>query len=212
LERQGKTVMIVGLQNEVIGLIALADTLKEFSRPVIGELKRMGKWVMMISGDNRTTAQAIGEELGIHKILAEVLPEDKVHEIQRLQSEGIKVAMVGDGINDAPALAQADIGVAIGAGTDIAIESGDIVLIKDDLRDVVAAMDLSRYAMKKVKQNFFWAFIYNIIGIPLAAGMLYPVTGFLLNPVIAGIAMACSSLSVVSNSLSMRRYRRPEFS
>ncbi|MDD2752067.1 MAG: heavy metal translocating P-type ATPase [Candidatus Omnitrophica bacterium] len=211
LEQEGKTVMLVGLQNEIIGMIALADTLKEFSQATVKEIKKMGKWVMMISGDNRTTVQAIAGQLGIHKILAEVLPEDKVHQIQHLQSEGIRVAMVGDGINDAPALAQADIGVAIGAGTDIAIESGDIVLIKDDLRDVVVAMDLSRYAMKKIKQNLFWAFVYNIIGIPIAAGLLFPITGFLLNPVIAGIAMAFSSLSVVSNSLLMRRYKRPVF-
>jgi len=208
LEQQGKTVMIVGFQNEVIGIIALADTLKESSRAAVDALKKIGKWVIMITGDNRTTAQAIADQLGIHKILAEVLPEDKAREIKQLQAQGIKVAMVGDGINDAPALAQADIGVAIGAGTDIAIESGDIVLIKDDLRDVVVAMDLSRYAMKKIKENLFWAFFYNVIGIPVAAGLLYPFTGFLLNPVVAGMAMAFSSVSVVSNSLLMRRYKR----
>ncbi|MDD5595316.1 MAG: heavy metal translocating P-type ATPase [Candidatus Omnitrophica bacterium] len=208
LEQQGKTVMIVGFQNEAIGMIALADTLKESSQATIDALKKNGKWVVMITGDNRTTAQAIAGQLGIHKILAEVLPEDKAREIKQLQAQGIKVAMVGDGINDAPALAQADIGVAIGAGTDIAIESGDIVLIKDDLRDVVVAIDLSRYAMKKIKENLFWAFFYNVIGIPVAAGLLYPFTGFLLNPVVAGMAMAFSSVSVVGNSLLMRRYKR----
>jgi len=208
LEQQGKTVMIVGFQNEVIGVIALADTLKESSQATVDALKKIGKWVIMITGDNRTTAQAIAGELGIHKILAEVLPEDKAREIKQLQAQRIKVAMVGDGINDAPALAQADIGVAIGAGADIAIESGDVVLIKDDLRDVVVAMDLSRYAMRKIKENLFWAFFYNVIGIPVAAGLLYPFTGFLLNPLVAGMAMALSSVSVVSNSLLMRRYKR----
>jgi Cu+-exporting ATPase len=146
--------------------------------------------------------------LGVDEVFSEVLPQEKEEKIMALQSQGIKVAMVGDGINDAPALAQADIGIAIGSGTDIAIESGDIVLIKDDLRDVVMALDLSRYVMKKIRQNLFWAFFYNLIGIPVAAGILYPFTGFLLSPMIAGAAMAFSSVSVVSNSLSMKRYRR----
>ena len=138
-----------------------------------------------------------------------MLPKDKAKEVKKLQQQGLKVAMVGDGINDAPALTQADIGLSLGTGTDVAIESGDIILIKDDLRDVVMAMDLSRYAMKKIKQNLFWAFFYNAIGIPIAAGILYPLLGLLLNPMLAGAAMAFSSLSVVSNSLLMRRYKRP---
>ena len=208
LENQGKTTMVVAYKDEILGILAVADTLKEFSKEAVNALKKLGKEVLMITGDNQTTAQAIAGQLGIDRVLAEVLPQDKALEIKKLQEEGFGVAMVGDGINDAPALAQADIGIAIGAGTDVAIESADIDLIKEDLRDVVMAMDLSRFAMKKIKQNLFWAFFYNVIGILIAAGILYPFTGFLLNPVIAGTAMAFSSVSVVANSLSMRRYRR----
>ncbi len=207
LEEQGKTTMIVAINNKIAGLVAVADTLKEYSQKAVQELKRMGKEVVMITGDNSRTGNAIARELGMSKVLAEVLPQDKANEIKKLQEKGRKVAMVGDGINDAPALTQADIGIAIGSGTDVAIEAGDIVLIKEDLRDVVIAMDLSRYAMKKIKQNLFWAFFYNSVGIPIAAGVLYPFTGFLLNPMIAGAAMAFSSVSVVSNSLLMRRYK-----
>jgi len=182
--------------------------LKEYAKEAVNALKRLGKEVIMITGDNRRTGEAIARQLGIEKVLAEVLPQDKAKEIKKLQEKGLKVAMVGDGINDAPALTQADIGIAIGTGTDVAIESGDIVLIKDDLRDVVMAIDLSRYTMKKIKQNLFWAFFYNSVGIPVAAGVLYPSTGFLLNPIIAGVAMSFSSVSVVSNSLLMKRYKR----
>ena len=162
----------------------------------------------MITGDNRRTGEAIGRLLGIDRVLAEVRPEGKADEVKALQAAGERVAMVGDGINDAPALTQADIGIAIGTGTDVAIESGDVVLIRDDLRDVVTAIDLSRYTMRTIRQNLFWAFFYNSIGIPVAAGALYKL-GFLLNPMIGGAAMAFSSVSVVSNSLLMRRYRRP---
>lgn len=208
LEHQGKTVIILAKDRKVIGLLSARDQLKEYSYEAVQKLIAIGKDVIMITGDNQRTAQAIARELGIEKVLAEVLPQDKVGEIKRLQSGGMKVAFVGDGINDAPALTQADLGIAIGTGTDVAIESGDIILIKEDLRDVVTAIDLSQYAMRKIKQNLFWAFFYNIIGIPIAAGLLYPFTGFLLSPIIAGAAMAFSSVSVVSNSLLMRRYRK----
>ncbi|MBI5206663.1 MAG: HAD-IC family P-type ATPase, partial [Candidatus Firestonebacteria bacterium] len=181
---------------------------KEHSLKAVNTLKGMGKKIVMITGDNARTGKAIAAQLGIEQVLAEVLPEDKAKEVKKLQSAGkIKVAMVGDGINDAPALTQADIGIAIGTGTDIAMESGDIVLIKDDLRDVAIAIDISSYAMNKIKQNLFWAFFYNALGIPIAAGILYPFTGFLLNPMIAGAAMAFSSVSVVSNSLLIKRYK-----
>jgi Cu+-exporting ATPase len=208
LENEGKTVMILALNKKIIGLIAVADTLKEFSKDAVQKLKEMGKEVIMITGDNRRTANGIAKQLGIDHVLAEVLPEDKEKKINQLQKKGKIVAMVGDGINDAPALAKADIGIAIGAGTDVALETGQVVLIKNDLRDVVTAIDLSNYTIKKIRQNLFWAFFYNSVGIPIAAGVLYPFTGFLLNPMIAGAAMAFSSVSVVSNSLSMKRYRK----
>ena len=207
LENEGKTVMILALNKRIVGLIAVADTLKEFSKEAVQKLHEMGKEVIMITGDNKRTANAIAKQLGIDYVLAEVLPEEKEKEIEKLQKKGKVVAMVGDGINDAPALAKADIGIAIGAGTDIALETCQIVLIKNDLRDVVTAIDLSNYTIKKIKQNLFWAFFYNSVGIPVAAGLLYPFTGFLLNPMIAAIAMAFSSVSVVLNSLLMKRYK-----
>ncbi|HAH21765.1 MAG: copper-translocating P-type ATPase [Omnitrophica WOR_2 bacterium GWF2_43_52] len=208
LECEGKTVMLLAQDTKLIGLIAVRDTLKEFSKAALDKLKAMGKEVIMLTGDNRRTAEAIAGELGVDKVIAEVLPKDKVDQIKELQKQGVKIAFVGDGINDAPALSQADLGIAIGSGTDVAIEAGDIILIKDDLRDVVMALDLSRYAMRKIKQNLFFSFFYNSLGIPVAAGLLYPFTGFLLNPMVAGTAMAFSSVSVVTNSLLMRRYRR----
>jgi Cu+-exporting ATPase len=207
-EGEGKTAMLIAEGKKLVGVIAVADTLKEHSKNAVAKLKNMRKQVIMITGDNKRTAEAIARQLGIDRVLSEVLPRDKAQEIKKLQEEGLKVAMVGDGINDAPALTQADIGLAIGTGTDVAIESGDIILMKDDLRDVVMAMDLSRYAMKKIRQNLFWAFFYNSAGIPIAAGILYPFSGFLLNPMIAGAAMAFSSVTVVSNSLLMKRYKR----
>jgi len=211
LEEQGKTVVILAINKKVIGLIGVADTIKDGARETVRRLQSMKKQVYMITGDNERTAKAIAKQLGINYVLADVLPEDKANEVKRLQSRKRVVAMVGDGINDSPALAQADVGIAIGSGTDVAIETGDIVLIKSDLRDVVTAIDLSNYTIKKIKQNLFWAFIYNSAGIPIAAGVLYPFTGFLLNPVIAALAMAFSSVSVVSNSLVMKSYKPKKF-
>jgi Cu+-exporting ATPase len=210
LEEEGRTVVLVGIEGKLIGMIAIADTAKPSAVETVAWLKRQGKQVVMITGDNRRAAESIARSLGIDRVLAEVLPEDKANEIKRLQEQGEKVAMVGDGINDAPALVQADVGIAIGSGTDIAIESGGIVLVKDDLRDVARTLDLSCYTMRKIRQNLFWAFFYNVISIPIAAGVLYPFYGFLLNPIIAGAAMAFSSVSVVTNSLSMRRYKLRE--
>jgi Cu+-exporting ATPase len=206
-ENQGKTAMILAYDKEVLGLIAVADTLKEHSKEAIGLLHKLGKQVAIITGDNRRVGEYIAKELGIDKVLAEVLPQGKSTEIKKLQSQGHIVAMVGDGINDAPALAQADLGIALGSGTDVAMETGQIVLIKDDLRDVVRAIDLSGYTLQKIKQNLFWAFFYNIVGIPVAAGILYPSLGFLLNPALAALAMAFSSVSVVSNALLMKNYK-----
>ena len=207
MELGGKTAVLVSIGDEVSGLVAIADTLKEHSAEAIARLRGMGYEVAMITGDNERTAMAVAKEAGIDRVLAHVLPEDKANEIKRLQKKGEKVVFVGDGINDAPALAQADVGIAIGAGTDVAMESGGVVLVKSDLRDIVKAMELSKYTMKKIKQNLFWAFFYNSVGLPVAMGILYPFTGFLLSPVIAGAAMAFSSVSVVSNSLLMRGWK-----
>ncbi|MDP2874375.1 MAG: heavy metal translocating P-type ATPase [bacterium] len=208
LSNEGKTVMILALDRQVQGLVAVADTLKENSREAVDQLHRLGKKVAIITGDNRRVGEAIAKQLGIDKVLAEVLPQDKAAEIKRLQNEGEVVAMVGDGINDAPALAQANLGIALGSGTDVAMETGQIVLIKNDLRDVVIAIDLSQYTLRKIKQNLFWAFFYNTLGIPIAAGALYPFTGWLLNPALAAAAMAFSSVSVVTNALLMKNYKR----
>jgi Cu+-exporting ATPase len=207
LEGQGKTVMLVAVDGEVAGLIAVSDTLRGNAAEAIGQLQKMGFETVMITGDNRRTAEAMARQAGMARVLAQVLPDDKAKEVQGLQAGGKVVAMVGDGINDAPALAQADIGIALGSGTDVAMESGDVVLVRNDLRDVVEAIKLSRYTISKVKQNLFWAFAYNTLGIPIAAGILYPWNHTLLNPIIAAAAMAFSSISVVTNSLLMNRYR-----
>ncbi|MEW8958958.1 MAG: heavy metal translocating P-type ATPase [Moorella sp. (in: firmicutes)] len=207
LEEQGKTTMLLAVNGKAAGIIAVADTLKENAKVAIERLHRMGIKVAMITGDNQRTAQAIARELGITTVLAEVLPRDKAEEVKKLQTQGLKVAMVGDGINDAPALAQADVGIAIGSGTDVAKETGDIILIKDDIRDVVAALEIGRATMRKIKQNLVWAFLYNIIGIPIAAGLLYPITGLIVSPELAAFFMAMSSVSVTLNTLLLKRFQ-----
>ena len=206
LESEGKTIVIAAYDKKIIGLIAIADTLKEFSREAVKELKRMNKDVWMITGDNERTAKAIASQLGIDSVMAEVLPQDKAKKVKELQEKGKIVATVGDGINDAPMLAQADVGIAVGAGTDIAKETGGIVLIKNDMRDVVTAIDLSRKTVNKMKQNLFWAFFYNVALIPVAAGALYPF-GIALNPIFAAIAMASSSITVVGNAMLLNFYK-----
>ena len=222
LLEQGRTVMFLGWDNQVAGIIGLADTLKPGAREALQELRKMGIQTAMLTGDNRRTAEAIAREAGIDRVLAEVLPEHKADEVKKLQQEGNVVAMVGDGINDAPALAQADIGIAIGTGTDVAMETGDITLISGDLMGVVTAISLSKRTMRTIKQNLFWAFAYNTALIPVAAGVLYLVFGkssvpsglhFILgehgflNPMLAAAAMAASSITVVSNSLRLRRFK-----
>jgi P-type Cu+ transporter len=208
LADEGKTPMLVAIDGLIKGIVAVADVVKPSSAKAVEQLKQMGIKVAMITGDNKKTAAAIGRQVGIDLILAEVLPQDKSSEVVKLQKQGYSVAMVGDGINDAPALAMADIGIAIGSGTDVAIESADVVLIKSDLMDVVTAIKLSRATIRNVKQNLFWAFIYNIAGIPLAAGVFYAFGGPLLNPIFAGAAMAFSSVSVVTNALRLRRFKK----
>ncbi|PWI48247.1 copper-translocating P-type ATPase [Candidatus Heimdallarchaeota archaeon B3_Heim] len=206
LESQAKTVVLISLNKELIGLLGISDPIKDTSKITIQLLQEMGIQTYMVTGDNNRTAEAIAKELGITEVFAEVLPQNKAQIVKNLQQEGKFVGMVGDGINDAPALAQADVGFAIGSGTDIAIETGDIVLIKEDLRDVVASIQLSSKTLSKIKQNLFWAFFYNVLGIPLAAGVLFLPFGVLLVPEIAAAAMAFSSVSVVSNSLLLRYY------
>ena len=206
LEEAGKTAMILANETEIMGLIAVADTIKESSLEAVQQLQKRGLQVYMITGDNGRTAQAIAKQAGIKNVLAEVLPQDKANEIKKLQNQGIRVAMVGDGINDAPALAQADVGIAMGSGTDVAMETGGIVIIKNDLRDVLTAIDLSKQTMNKIKQNMFFALLYNTIGIPIAA-RVFVSFGLVLKPELAGLAMAFSSISVVSNSLLLKNFR-----
>jgi Cu+-exporting ATPase len=209
LSNEGKTPMFVAIDGNSAGIIAVADTLKENSKDAVDALHGMGVEVAMITGDNRRTAEAIARQIGIDRVLAEVLPEVKADEVKKLQAEGKKVGMVGDGINDAPALAQADVGIAIGTGTDVAMESSDITLISGDLRGVVTAIALSKATLKNIKQNLFWAFAYNTILIPVAAGVLFPFFGILLNPIFAAAAMGLSSVTVVSNALRLRRFNPP---
>ncbi|MEX0980062.1 MAG: copper-translocating P-type ATPase, partial [Gemmatimonadota bacterium] len=207
LAERGRTPMYVAVDGRLTGAIAVADPIKASSREAIRRMHRMGLDVVMLTGDNRRTADAVAREAGIDRVVAEVLPEGKVEEVRRLQELGQVVAMVGDGINDAPALAQADVGIAIGTGTDIAAEAGDVVLMRGDLRGVPSAIHLSRQTLRTMKQNLFWAFVYNTLGIPIAAGILYPAFGLLLSPILASAAMAFSSVSVVTNSLRLRTVR-----
>ncbi len=207
LAGEGKTPMFVAVDGRLAGLVAVADVVKPSSRAAIESLHRMGIQVAMITGDNKKTASAIAKQVGIDRVLAEVLPQDKSNEVRKLQAEGLKVAMVGDGINDAPALAQADIGIAIGSGTDVAMESADIVLMRSDLCDVPTAINLSKRTIRNIKQNLFWAFGYNVIGIPIAAGVLHLFGGPLLNPIFAAAAMSLSSVSVLTNALRLKRFK-----
>jgi Cu+-exporting ATPase len=210
LAREGATPMFVAADGEVIGMIAVADTLKPESAQAVAELEALGLEVWMLTGDNRLTAEAMAREAGISRILADVQPDEKAAKVRELQDAGKVVAMVGDGINDAPALAQADLGVAIGTGTDVAMAASDITLIGGDLRTIVTAIALSRKTVGVIKQGLVWAFGYNIVLIPVAMGLLYPPFGILLNPVIAAAAMAMSSVSVVTNALRLRSFRAPE--
>jgi Cu+-exporting ATPase len=204
---EGQTPVCVAVDGKAAGMLAIADPLKDDSVMAIEKLKKMGLEVVMLTGDNNKTADAVARKAGIEKVISEVFPQDKVEEIKKLQADGKRVAMVGDGINDAPALVQADVGIAIGSGTDVAMEASDITLIKDNLIGVVSAIELSKKTVRTIKQNLFWAFIYNTIGIPIAAGILYPFFGILLSPIVASAAMAFSSVSVVSNSLRLKRAR-----
>lgn len=206
LEHEGKTTMFLAINSAASGVVAVADTLKETSVLAVRELRNMGISVAMITGDNRRTAEAIGRQVGIDRVLAEVLPEDKAREIKKLQDEGKIVAMVGDGINDAPALAQADVGIAIGSGTDVAKETGNVILVKDDLLDVVAGIQVAKATLRKIKENLVWAFGYNTLAIPFGMGVLYPFTGQLVSPELAALLMATSSISVTLNTLRMRGF------
>ncbi len=204
---QGRTPLLVAAGGRVLGALAVADTLRPEAAGAVARLREMGIEVVMLTGDREVIAHAIGRSVGVDRVVAEVLPAGKAAEIEKLQKQGAFVGMVGDGINDAPALAAADVGIAIGTGTDVAIEASDITLMRADLMGVVQAIELSRRTIRTIRQNLFWAFFYNTVGIPVAAGALYPAFGILLRPVFAAVAMAFSSVSVVTNSLRLRRSR-----
>jgi Cu+-exporting ATPase len=206
LAGEGRTPFYAAMNGALAGLIAVADRIRPSSASAIRAMKHLGLEVVILSGDNRRTAEAVAREAGVDRVVAELLPEGKIAEVRRLQAAGRVVAMVGDGINDAPALAAADVGIAMGSGTDVATEAGDVVLMRADLGTVLQAIRISRRARAVMRQNLFWAFIYNVIGIPVAAGVLYPAFGILLSPVLASAAMALSSVSVVTNSLRLRRF------
>lgn len=209
LSSEGKTAMFLSVDGKPAGLIAVSDTLKENSPQAVESLKQMGLEVVMLTGDNERAAAVIARQVGIERVLAEISPDRKAEIVKRIQMEGKKVGMVGDGVNDAPALAQADVGIAIGTGTDVAIEASNITLIGGDLRGVVTAIALSRATIRNIKQNLFWAFAYNTLLIPVAAGVLYPFFGILLNPILAAGAMAFSSVTVVSNALRLKGFKPP---
>jgi Cu+-exporting ATPase len=204
----GKSVIYIARDDILIGALALADTVKEGARETVARLRQLGLKIVMITGDREIAAKSVAQQIGIDEVEAEVLPGDKREVVRRYQEQGLFTGMVGDGINDAPALAQADIGIAIGSGSDVAKETGDLVLVKGDIRDVERGIRLGRKTLSKIKQNLFWAFFYNVVGIPLAAGVLYPAFGIVLKPEFAGLAMAFSSVSVVTNSLLLKRYAR----
>jgi Cu+-exporting ATPase len=207
LRAEGQTVMLVAVDGEAAGLLGVADPIKESTPQAIDELHAEGLTVVMLTGDSRTTAEAVARRLGIDRVEAEVLPERKAEVVRELQAEGHRVAMAGDGINDAPALAAADVGIAMGTGTDVAMESAGITLVKGDLRGIVRARRLSRATMRNIRQNLFFAFVYNALGVPVAAGVLYPFFGLLLSPIIAAAAMSFSSVSVIANALRLRSVR-----
>jgi Cu+-exporting ATPase len=209
LAAQARTPMYVAVDGQAAGIVAVSDPVKPDSREAIARLHAIGLKVAMLTGDNRATAQVVAKEVGIDEVIAEILPENKADEVARLQARGEVVGMVGDGINDAPALARADVGFAIGTGTDVAIESADVTLMRGSLHGVADAIAISHATVRNIKQNLFGAFVYNTLGIPVAAGILYPLTGLLLNPIIAGAAMAMSSVTVVSNANRLRWFRSP---
>ena len=204
---EGKTLMLVAVDGQPAGVVAAADPIRPTARSAVRGLQDLGIDVVMMTGDNKHTAEAVAHQVGITRVLAEVLPADKAGEVERLQAEGTFVAMVGDGVNDAPALAQADLGIAIGAGTDVAVEAGDIVLMHSDPADILAAIRLSKATVRKMRQNLFWAAIYNVVAIPIAAGLLYRPFGIILRPEFGALAMSASSITVVSNALLLRRVR-----